>query len=153
TNLRHLDRPPILGPIHYLEDVGDHFTRALEQNRVAFGDIKALDLVEIVEGRTADGDAPDVHWLDHRERRQRARSPDCENDGIYNRGFLPRRILERDRPARRFRSVAGLLLQGYLVDFHHDAIDLIGQPGPPGVPGVAVFLDLVDRTAQVPILG
>ena len=62
-----------------------------------------------------------------RHRRQRARSPhlhrDVDDFGLH----LPRRIFERDGPARRFRRVPEPPLLRDAVHLEHHAVDLIRQ--------------------------
>ena len=62
--------------LHHLQHVRNHFAGALDQHGVANVQSQPLDLVHIVQRGAADGDAADLHRLEKRHRRQRARAPD-----------------------------------------------------------------------------
>jgi hypothetical protein len=59
------------------------------------------------------------------ERRDASGAPDVDRDVLEPRGDLLRRVLEGDRPPRRFGSRAELALQQQAVDLDHDAVDLV----------------------------
>ena len=63
--------------------------------------------------------------LQHGHRRELARPADVDLDVEHDGGGLPRRVLERDGPARELRGEAQLLLEGEGVHLHHHAVDLV----------------------------
>ena len=138
---------------HHLQDVRDHFASPLDQDGVADLQSQAFDLVHIVECGTADSDASDLHRFEHGDRRQRAGPADLHANVVDHGGFLPRRILVRDGPTRRFGGVAQFTLNSDGIHLDHHADDLVRQSGALGLPGVAIGGHGVDAVAQLPIVG
>src|SRR5712691_4254423 len=150
--LRHAKRPPARAFFSNLQHMGDHFPRSLDQHRVADLRTPPLDLVHVVEGGAADSDAADLHWLQHRHRRERAGTPDLHANIVDHRGFLPRWIFVGDGPARGLCRVPQFSLYPYGIHLDHHAIDLVGQLLAFRFPGVAILENLLHAVATFPIL-
>ena len=72
--------------------------------------------------------AADLHRLEFRNRRDDARASDGGHDILDDGGFLPRRKLVCDRPARRTGREPEPLAIAQRVDFVDDAIDFERKP-------------------------
>ena len=126
----------------------NHIAASLHHYRVADLQAQPRDLVFVVKRRPRHRNAAHHLRRQMRNRRQRARSPhlhrDIDDFGLY----LPRRIFERDGPARRLRGEPQPPLLRDAVDFEHDAIDLIRQSFALRFPFAAEFQRLFDVVAQ-----
>ena len=109
------------GPDH----ARDHVAGARDQHRVADANVVVLDVGGVVQRGALDGDAADLHGLEHRVGIERSGAADADDDVDELRARLARLELESDRPARVARDDAKPLLQCEIVDFYHDAVDLV----------------------------
>lgn len=108
-----------------LLDVGDHVASALDADRVADVDVLLCDLRGVVQARPRDGDATDVDRLEQGDGRQPARSADL-NRHVGDRGhFRAGGELVSVRPAVVTGRPAEFLAGLAIVDFDHDAVDLV----------------------------
>ena len=137
--------------LDHLDDVRNHFPGALDDHGVADAQAQPLDFVHVVQRRTADRDAADLHRLEHRHRRERARAPHLKNDVVHDRRFLPRRIFVGDGPARSLRRETQFLLQRDFVDLDHDAVDFVRQFLALAFPGIDEFFHRLERMAHAPV--
>src|SRR5437588_13039485 len=80
-------------------------------------------------------------------RRQGAGTADLNSDVFENGLGLPRRVLERDRPAWRLRCPAQFLLLLDRIDFRHNAVSLIRQCFPFCIPLPDEIEQVIDITA------
>ena len=87
--------------------------------------VLARQVLLVVEGRGADGDAADVDRLQHRERDQVPGAADVPDHVEQLRRRRRRRELPGDRPARLAPDHAQLPPQRPLVDLDDDAVDLV----------------------------
>ena len=110
-----------------------------------------LDFVHVVQRRAADRDAADLHRLEHRHRRERARAAHLKDDVVHDRRFLPRRIFVGHGPARGLGREAQFLLQRDFVHLDHDAVDFIRQFLALAFPRIDEFFHRVERVAHAPI--
>ena len=108
-----------------MDDIRDHVAGALEQHRVALADVLAANLVEIVERRVGNRHAGERDRLELRDRRQRADSAHRHDDLFDPRFGLLGLELVRDRPSRRSRNLAELLLERERVDLGDHAVGLV----------------------------
>jgi hypothetical protein len=131
-----------------LDDRRDHLrddvAGAHHDHLVALADVLALEVLLVVQGRGADGDARDVDRLEHRERKQVARAPDVPDDLVQpgrggRRGELP-----RDGPARLAPGDTQFALQAAVVDLGDDAVDLEVEGLAPVLPPAAALGHLID---------
>ena len=125
--LGHVKRAAILRLLHDLDDVRDDFAGALDQHGVADLQAEALDFVHVVQRGAADGDAADLHRLEHGDRRERAGAADLKEDVVDDGGFLARGIFVGDGPARGLGGEAQFVLQRGVIDLDDDAVDFVGQ--------------------------
>ena len=110
---------------HRAEHLGDDVARLADDHPVADQHALAAHLVGVVQGGQRHRRARRPHRLHERERRDAAGAPDVHPDVEELRGGLLRRVLVRDRPARRARRGAEPALQRHLVDLDHHAVDLV----------------------------
>ena len=144
--LRHLERLRAgLVLAGGTDDLRDHVAGALDDHAVALADVLAVDVVLVVERRPRDGDAADLHGLEHRPGVERARAADADRDLVQRRLGGHRRPLERARPARPRveRAEHRLLLER--VDLDHDPVDLVVELRAPALPVGTALRHLLDR--------
>jgi len=113
--------------IDHLDDLRDDIPGALNDDPVADADILAFDLILVVQGGAADGDAADLDRLHDRHRGEGAGAADLDLNIKNLRHLLAGRKLEGDRPARAPASGAKLFLVRYAVDLDDDAVDFVGE--------------------------
>ena len=127
------------------DDLRDHVAGLAQHDGVADQHALALHLAGVVQRRHADRRAGDQHRLHHPERRHPAGPPDVDADVEQLGGDLLRRVLVRDRPARRPRRRAELVLHRPLVELDHHAVDLVLDR----VPVLAEVADVGPHLVQV----
>ena len=108
-----------------LDDLRDDVAGPLDKHRVADAQILPADLVLVVQGRTPDHGAGDLHWREQGHRGDRPGAAHLELDRFDDRGRLHRRELPGDRPARRPGGRTEALLESELVDLDHHAVDVV----------------------------
>ncbi len=109
---------------HGRDDARDHVAGAGDDHLVALAHVLARQVLLVVQGRGRDGDAADVHGLEHRERHQVPGPAHVPDDLVELRRHRRRRELPGDRPARLAARDAELPPQAPLVDLDDDAVDL-----------------------------
>ena len=129
---------------HDLDHLRDHVPRPLHHHRVANAHIEPRDLVGIVQGgvghdHPAHRDRPE---LGHR--RQRARAPHLDVDGLDKRGGLFRRELVRRGPARGATDKAQPLLPVDPVHLVDHTVNVVAEAGPHRLDGSIVREQLID---------
>src|SRR6202041_3421307 len=82
-----------------LQDMRNPFACALNQHRISRMQAEPLDLIQVVQRRTADGDAANLHWLKKRNRRENSGAADAHSDFADNRRLLMGRIFVGNGPA------------------------------------------------------
>ena len=107
----------------------DHVARAAHHHGVADHETLARDFVHVVQRGVAHGHAADEHRLELRGGRQRAGAADVEDDVLEQGDLLIGRKFVRQRPARRARHEAELLLVGAAIYFVDHAVDLVRKRG------------------------
>ena len=112
---------------HHAGNLGDHVARAPHDHRIAHAHVQARDLVGVVQGGVGHHHAGDADRRQPRDRRDRAGAPDLHLDRHDRGGLLLRRELVRQRPARRARNIAKLLLLVEPVELVDDTVDVVGQ--------------------------
>ena len=141
---RHLEllraRLALLGHAH---DVGNDVAGAFDQHRVALAHVLAADFVEVVQRGVGNRHPGERHRLELGDRRERS-DPSDVNGNLVDPGLgLLGLELERDRPSRRARHLAQLLLERERVDLGDHAVgfvvELMALLGNPRV----IFEDLV----------
>src|SRR5208282_2811196 len=147
----HLERLFFGAVLHYLQHVRDYFAGALDEDRITRVNIEPLDLVHVVQRGFHDGDAANLHRLENGEGREHARAADADEDVLDDGGFLVRGIFVGDRPARRLRREAELVLQTDFVYFHDNAIDFVGELFALRIPAFDVALDFRQRMTEFPV--
>ena len=130
-------------PEHGADDLGDHVARLAHGDGVPRPDVLGRHLVLVVEGRQADGRAPDEDGLEQGERRRLPGPPDGHHDVLEQGGAFLGRELEGDGPAGRLGRRAQLVAQGQVVHLHHDAVDLVVEVVAVLQPAHAVLVDLL----------
>src|SRR5580700_3596793 len=109
---RHLERlgarMPFLGDANH---VRNDVTGAFDQDGVALADVLAPNLVEVVQGGIRNRHACELHGMKLADWSQRSDSADLHVDLLDYRLRLLRLELVRNRPARRARHLAELLLE------------------------------------------
>src|SRR5690606_22950742 len=113
--------------LDHAHDLGNHVAGAAHDDGVALAHVQACDLVGVVQGGIGDGDAGDLYRFQTRDRRDRAGAPDLDLDRAQHGGLFLRRILVRQRPARRARDEAHLALLAVVVELVDHAVDVVGQ--------------------------
>ena len=118
----------IVGPTieQHPRHLGDHIPRTPHHHRIADAHTLALDLVDVVQRRIADGHATDEHRLETGHRRERTGAADLEADLAHHGKRLVSGELVGDRPTRRTRDETERALRREIVDLVDDAIDLMG---------------------------
>ena len=129
TSLGHLKFQCSAGMIfviHHADDFRDDVAAALDLDPIANFHPQALDLVHVVERSAADRGAADGNGFQHRHRSEFSGTAHL-HDNIFNlRDSSAGGVLVGDGPARCFAGVAEFLLDGAVIDFDHDAVDLVG---------------------------
>ena len=114
---------------HHAHHFGNHIPRASHHHRIAHANIFARHFVLIVQCGVGNGYAAHKHRRKPRHRRDRTRAPHLHiNRFNRGQGFFGGEFV-RNRPARRTRHKAELLLLPQAVHFHHHAINFIRQAG------------------------
>ena len=127
THFARVGRPAVeQHPRHF----GDHVACAPYHDRIADAQSLALDLVDVVQGRIADGHAADEHRFETRHRRERTGASDLESDLAHHGKRLVGGEFVGDRPTRRTRDEAERPLRRQIVDLVDDPVDLVGQARP-----------------------
>src|SRR5690606_38896446 len=88
-------------------------------------DVLALDVVDVVEVGTADGDAADVHGPQHGDGRDDAGAAHARHDAQDLADLLARLELDGVRPARVVGGVAQAVAQVEVLQLHDHAVDLV----------------------------
>src|SRR6185437_817850 len=131
------------------DNLWDDVAGALDDDRVAFANVLALDLILVMQGGAADDDAADRDRLELGNRRQRAAPADLDADLLEQRLRLLRREFMRDRPARRPRDEAQTLFEVEIVHLIDDAVDVVGQRGAFLADAAMKRQELVDAEAEL----
>ena len=151
TRRRQLDdagvgRPP-LG--QHPDHLRNHVTRAPHDHGIADPHVLARELIHVVQGHVAHGDAADEHGLEPRDGRQRPGTPNLELDRADDGRRLLGLELVRDGPAWGASNVTELALPVDAIHLVYDSVDIVGERvtalGHPGVIGEAALGALHDR--------
>ena len=110
---------------HRTEHLGDDVAGLADHDGVADQHALALDLRGVVQRGQPDRRPGDLDRLHVGERRDPPGAPDVDPDVEQLGGGLLRRVLVGDRPPRRARRRAEPALQRDVVDFDHQAVDLV----------------------------
>ena len=116
-----------------------------DDDRVALSDVLPPHLVLVVKGGPPDRHAAHENGLQDRERRDDPGSPGIHCDLSEQGGPLLGWELVRDGPSGGVAGRAELLLQGDLVDLHHDAVDLVVDGVPIALPPFTEREDVPER--------
>ena len=105
------------------EDLRDHLARASHLDPVALTNVLGRDQLGVVQGGVRDGDAADLHRLEHGVRIERAGAAHVDPDLEQLRDLHFGRELARHRPARlTIPDRAQLGVERSLVDFDGDTV-------------------------------
>ena len=112
---------------HHAHHFGNHIARAAHHNGVAHANIFARHFGLIVQRGVGYRYAAHKHGFKPRHRRDRPRASHLHiNRFNRGQGFFGGEFV-RNRPARRARHEAELMLLPQIVHFHHHAVNFIGQ--------------------------
>src|ERR1700732_676402 len=150
--LRHSERLTVWPLLYKLQNVRNDFPGPLDQHRVPDLQAEAIDLVHVVEGRTADSDTAHLHRLEDRDRRKRARATDLHANVVYDRGLLPRGVFVGDGPARCLRRESQFMLNWRGINLYDHAVDLVREVSALRLPDVAISEHFIDSRAEPPIV-
>ena len=101
--LRHAELLALCALLFDAHDLWNHVARALNHHFVADLETEPLNLVLVMQRGARHRHAAHLDRPQVRHRRQRARAANLHFDRFHRRHRLPRRILIRNRPARRLR--------------------------------------------------
>src|SRR5690606_22952533 len=119
----HGERRAAVGArLDHLDDLRDDVAGALHAHGVALADVLALDVVDVVEVGTADGDAADVHGPQHGDGRDDAGAAHARHDAQDLADLLARLELDGVRPARVVGGVAQAVAQVEVLQLHDHAV-------------------------------
>src|SRR6266545_1872052 len=124
---RHHERPlaAVAQVDHRAEDLRDDVPRLAQHDGVADQHTLADHLLRVVQGRELDRGPGNPDRLHDAVRSHPAGAADVHLDVEQPGVDLLRRVLERDRPARRPRRRAEHVLHRDVVDLDHHAVDLV----------------------------
>src|SRR5712691_10334036 len=143
--------PALLGLFH-ADDLGYDVARAMDDDARAHIDALLVDLRLVVHGHVANRHTANHHRVHVRDRGEYARAADIAGDLLNGRLRLFRRVLERDRPARRARDEPELELLIETIDLDHHAVDLVVELVALALPLGVVLEDVVDTGQPAPVL-
>src|SRR5205823_8175228 len=130
--LRALELPLLPGAAvaHGPEHLRDDLPRPGDFHPVTLANVLRLDQVEVVERGGGDGDASDLHGLEHGVRVERAGASHVDPDLFELRDLDFGREFAGDGPAwLAVADGAELGVQLQRVDLHHDAVGAVVQGG------------------------
>ena len=127
--LRRLDRMSALLTLLLLDadDLGDDLAGLLDDDGVAFVQVEAGDLADVVHGGVLHGGAGDEDGLHHGPRGDAAVLPDLPVHLLERGHGLLGGVLVGDAPAGGFARVAQRLLQVVAIDLEHHAVGLVAE--------------------------
>ena len=112
---------------HHGHHLGNHVPGPAHHHHIAQAHAEAFDFVTVVQGGIAHRYAADEDRFQPGDRGDGAGAPDLELDIQQPGQLLLRRKLAGNRPARCAGYEAQPLLQGEIIDFKNNTIDVIGQ--------------------------
>ena len=130
------------------EDFGDHISRLVQKNRVTDAQILFADVVEVVKAGAADDCSRQKYRFQNGGRRHDTGPADVEFHPEEFCLLFLRRELVGDGPSGAARGAAEFALGGDVVEFHHHAVDVVGQVVAHGEEAVARLPDRVDVFAE-----
>ena len=133
-------------------DFWNHVAAAFNQNVISDLQAESFNLVFVMKSRSRNGNAAELHRLEHRHRRQRSGPAHLHDDVVYSRRRLSRCVFIGNGPARGLAGCAKSFLESRRIHFHDDAVDLVTEIVAPCFHPITKFDHLVDRFAQRAVL-
>ena len=109
---------------HRANHIRNDLSCPFDEDAVANADVLFGDVIEIVQGRLADDDSPDLDRFQYSERGQHPGPPDIDPDIHQAGGHFAGRELECQRPAWVLSHKSQFSRQIQIVDLENDAVCL-----------------------------
>ena len=112
---------------HDAHDFGDDIPAFFDDDEIIYADVFASHFVFIMKRSAGDGAAGKQDGIELCHRCKNACAPYLHDDIAHTCGRLLGCKFISYSPARAFARHPKLVLQAYLIEFHYDSINLIGQ--------------------------
>src|ERR1700722_899255 len=127
TALRHFELTLAAGAFgeYRTDDPRNDVAGARHEDRIADANVVIFNVIDVVQRRALDRDAPDRHGSQNGAGIERSGTPDGDGDVDKLGARFARLELEGDRPTRIARHNTQTSLQCEIVHLDHHAVDLV----------------------------